>query len=101
MAFNGSPLTTKYHPYAFAAKDDVAVCHPLKPLRVSTQLFIQMMMNRERWRYSYYRKCYLEKLQRFNLLPPAQDGNLDEDTMQAAMESEPYWNFVRGRISTP
>ena len=58
IAFNGSTLAAKYHPYAFAAKDDVAVCFPKSKLRVTTELFIQVMLGREQWRFSYYRKCY-------------------------------------------
>ena len=98
IAFNGSPLTTKYHPYRFAAKDDVAVCHPRRNLRLSTELFIQMMMNQERWRYSYYRKCYLDKLKRFMVSLPTVNNELDEDTMQAVMESLPYWQHIRKMI---
>ena len=45
VACNGSwPMLTKYHPYPFAAKDDVAVMLPICPLKVSTLLFIQMML---------------------------------------------------------
>src|ERR1035437_5548428 len=41
VAFNGmNTLTTKFHPYEFAAKDDVAVCTPLNPMRTST-LFLR------------------------------------------------------------
>ena len=63
IALNGSTLTTKYHPYIFAAKDDVAVCVPREPVRLTTQLFVQAMVNRERWRYSYYRKWLSGKTQ--------------------------------------
>ena len=47
VAFNGATLSAKYHPYSFAAKDDVAVCSPRKPLRLTTELFIQVMLQRE------------------------------------------------------
>ena len=63
IAFAGmNALNAKYHPYGFAAKDDVAICNPKKPMQISTLLFIQAMLDRERWRYSYYRKCYMGKL---------------------------------------
>ena len=64
IAFNGSTLSAKYHPYDFAAKDDVAVCTPKTKLRLTTEMFIQVMLRREQWRFSYYRKCYREKLAR-------------------------------------
>lgn len=95
IAFNGmNTLTAKYHPYRFAAKDDVAICLPRRPLRLTTEIFIQTMLNRERWRYSYYRKCFAEKLRRFSVLLPTNDGELDEDTMEAVVRSSPYWAYI-------
>lgn len=99
IAFNGmNTLTTKYHPYKFAAKDDVAVCSPRTPLLISTEVFIQVMMNRERWRYSYYRKCFLDKLKRFSVLLPAKNGRIDEATIASVMTGTPYWEFVRPQL---
>lgn len=99
IAFNGmNTLTAKYHPYAFAAKDDVAVCIPKHPLRLTSELFIQAMVNRERWRYSYYRKCFIEKLRRFEIAVPIRRGQLNEDVMHAAVEASPLWNFVQQMV---
>lgn len=96
VAFNGmNTLTAKYHPYRFGAKDDVAVCVPKVKLKLTTELFIQMMINRERWRYSYYRKCFAEKLRQFQVSLPAKQGRIDEDTIQLVMESSPYWSYVK------
>jgi hypothetical protein len=99
IAFNGmNTLTAKYHPYQFAAKDDVAICRPFTPLRVSTQLFIQVMLNRERWRYSYYRKCFMNKLKRFSVLLPSSAGRIDENVIEAIMATTPYWPFLKSRL---
>ena len=94
IALNGSPLLTLWHPYYFAGKDDVAICTPTTSLRVSTLLFIQMMMNRERWRYSYYRKCYMGKLRRFCIQLPTVGDSIDEGTIAAVVEASPYWHYV-------
>ena len=100
IAFNGdNALTSKYHPYRFAAKDDVAVCHPKKPLEPTTQLFIQTMVNRERWRYSYYRKCYAEKLRRFEIGLPSKRGEIDEGTIRAVVEASPYWPYLQTQVA--
>jgi hypothetical protein len=100
IAFNGmNTLTAKYHPYQFAAKDDVAVCEPREPLKVTTQLFIAVMLNRERWRYSYYRKCFIEKLERVQILLPSKDGLLDEATVASVMEATPYWAFLKTQLA--
>ncbi len=98
VAFNGRPLTTKYHPYTFAAKDDIAVAIPRRPLRLTSLLFIQMMLNRERWRYSYYRKCFVDKLNRFEVMLPDLNGALDENAMEAAIGSHPYWLYMKSRL---
>jgi hypothetical protein len=98
VALNGSPLTAKYHPYRFSAKDDVAVCVPRSPLHLATEMFIMAMVNRERWRYSYYRKCYIEKLKRFRIPLPAKNGEIDESTIRDAVEATPYWKFIQAYL---
>ena len=98
VALNGSPLTTKYHHYEFATKDDVAVCAPRQPWRLSTVFFIGGVLNRERWRYSYYRKCYMGKLRRFEIRLPASGDAIDEDAIEAIMHAAPYWPFVKERL---
>ena len=99
IAFNGSTLTAKYHPYDFAAKDDVAVCIPKQPLLLTTELFVQVMLARERWRFSYYRKCYREKLERTTVLLPAKGDRIDEYVIQEVMQATQYWTFLSERLS--
>lgn len=99
IAFNGmNTLTAKYHPYQFAAKDDVAVCSPNRKLLLTTEIFVQMAINRERWRYSYYRKCFIDKLRRLCVPLPVKAGKIDEDAMRLAIESSPYWPMLRSRL---
>jgi hypothetical protein len=100
IAFNGSPLTTKMHPYAFGAKDDVAVAIPKSGLPVEALIFIQAQLNAERWRFSYYRKCFRDKLGRTTVeLPVGNDGKLDLSFMVRAVRAQPYWWFLAPRLS--
>ena len=46
VAFNGTPLLTKFHPYRFGAKDDVAVLIPRDTMSDSTLLHIAALLNR-------------------------------------------------------
>ena len=62
VAYNGQPLTAKFHPYRFGAKDDVAVLLPRSTLNATTLFYIATMFNRMKWRYSYGRKCFRNKL---------------------------------------
>ena len=99
IAFNGRPLTTKMHPYRFAAKDDVAVAVPKKRLSPEALTFIQAAINSERWRFSYYRKCFYKKLGRMAVALPVQaDGSLDIKYMERAVRAQPYWWFLAPRL---
>lgn len=99
IAFNGRPLTTKMHPYPFAAKDDVAVVIPKKPLSPEALIFIQAAINAERWRFSYYRKCFFRKLGRTAVaLPVLPDGSLNVKYMERAVRAQPYWWFLAPRF---
>lgn len=95
VAYNGLPLTTRYHPYKFATKDDVAICIEKNKLNITTLLFIQYVINRESWRFSYGRKCYKEKLSEMPLsLPINEEGDIDEDAIANIMANSSYWEFI-------
>jgi hypothetical protein len=101
IAFNGSTLSAKYHPYKFAAKDDVAVCTPKMQLRLTTLLFIQVMLQREKWRFSYYRKCFKEKLERVTVQLPVTEAEneIDEDLIASIVEATPHWDYLSARLA--
>ena len=98
IAMDGRVLTTKYHPYQFAAQDNVAVCVPRQHLRISSLLLIQAMLNLERWRYSYGRKCYTTKLQQLCIPLPIKNGWLDEEGIAAVCAANPYWEHLQGEL---
>jgi type I restriction enzyme M protein len=63
-------------------------------------MFIQLMMAREKWRYSYYRKCFMDKLKRQSVMLPAKEGELDEDTIEAVMASTTYWSILKRQFGS-
>jgi hypothetical protein len=80
VAYNGSyPLTAKYHPYKFGAKDDIAVLLPSRPLQQKTLLYIAALLNQQIWRYSYGRKCFKAKLKHLSIQLPVDPSSLDID----------------------
>lgn len=96
IAYNGQPLTTKYHPYLFAAKDDVAVCLPKKKFDTTTLLFIQLVINSEKWRFSYGRKCFREKLSNMSIKLPKDKGNgINEKDIKEIIKNTSYWDFLK------
>lgn len=94
VAYNGTfPLTTKYHPYRFGAKDDVAVLLPLYPMQERTLLYMAAHLNTLTWRYSYGRKCYREKLQKVSVSLPVLRTNGDVQVDERAIADLLIKNF--------
>jgi len=79
VAYNGQPLTAKFHPYIFGAKDDVAVLLPKREIQQKTLVYIATLLNQQTWRYSYGRKCFKGKLKNLTIpLPVSSFGGIDE-----------------------
>jgi type I restriction enzyme M protein len=90
VAYNGSwPIMSKFHPYTFGAKDDVAVLLPIEPMSTLAQLHVAALLNRMTWRYSYGRKCFREKLEDVQLPVPTKTVgeklSIDEEAVQAVL----------------
>lgn len=71
VAYYGSiPLTVKYRPYRFGAKDDIGVLEPKDPMSPRILLYVAALLNARRWRYSYGRKCFKRKLEAVEIVMP-------------------------------
>jgi hypothetical protein len=79
IASNGQPMTTFYHPYTFTANDDVLVCEPKDGLKLKTIYYIVACLNKQKWRFSYGRKCYYNKINKILINAPVKENNeIDE-----------------------
>jgi hypothetical protein len=89
-------------PVPFIATDNVVLLSPkakYSNLRLTTMMFIAVMINEVKWRYSYGRQCYRTKFATTEIMLPMRGGgDLDEDFMQSAIESASYWKLVRAVI---
>jgi len=100
VAYNGIPLTTKFHPYLFGAKDDVAVCINSNDLKITTIIYIGTILNRMTWKFSYGRKCFQNKIKHLKIsLPTDANGDLDEEYIEKCVKNTSYWNFIEAKIS--
>lgn len=97
IASDGSwPMSSFYHTYKFAAKDNVIVCRPNKNLNTKAILFITAQLNSQIWRFSYGRKCYLNKTDKIQIpLPVKANGDIDFDTIDAIIDSCPVWDDLK------
>jgi hypothetical protein len=79
-------------PDPFIATDNVIVLAPKRKFKLHTLFFIQMMINRERWRCTYGRQLYKEKFSKTELdLPYTSKNELDEEYIGHVMQNSTYW----------
>ena len=96
IAYDGKPLTAKYHNYKFSAYDNVGVLTPLKKMKKTTLIFITLLLNIERWRYGYGRKCYKQKLERLKIkLPINNNGQVDEIFIEEIMNNRDVFGYFK------
>lgn len=103
IASDGSwPMSSFFHPYSFAAKDNVIICRPNKELFINNKLdfkfilFITAQLNSQIWRFSYGRKCYLNKTNKIQIpLPIDENGKIDLTTLHKIVDSCQVWNDLK------
>jgi len=82
----------------FIATDNVVMCIPIKPLRITTLIYIQVLLNKVKWRYSYGRQCYKDNFQKTVISLPVNSSNdVDENYIEAIVTQQPYWKEFHKR----
>jgi len=80
----------------FIATDNVVMCVPKRAYRITTLVYIQTWLNKVKWRYSYGRQCYKRTFQKTEIfLPWADNGELNEDSMEYIVTNQPYWKAFK------
>jgi type I restriction enzyme M protein len=101
VASNGTPLTSFYHPYEIVAKDDVFVCVPPDDMKIATIMYVITALNSITWRFSYYRKAYLNKLNKIRIwMPLTKDGDVDQAWLKDVAESCNGWTQLTAGLPT-
>lgn len=100
IASDGQPLAAFYHYYPFVAKDNVIVGIPKRNYRFTTLLFVVAQLNSLRWRFSYGRKCYLNKIHKIKIfLPYAEEDEIHEEYIQYLFQNAPSWDTLQKLMS--
>jgi type I restriction enzyme M protein len=77
----------------FIATDNVVMCIPKRPLAISTLIYIQLLLNKVKWRYSYGRQCYKGNFQKTTIfLPVNKKSEIDEKYIEKLVAGRPYWS---------
>jgi hypothetical protein len=83
----------------FIATDNVVICIPKKPLKLTSLVFIQAAINKVKWRYSYGRQSYKTALSKEKIsLPILENNELNEEYMEETVKNQPYWEEFNKRI---
>ncbi len=84
----------------FIATDNILICSPKEPLSITTIFFIAMMLNLQKWRYSYGRQCYKAKFSSATISLPVQDNSdLNESYMRSVVENTTYWSIIQAALA--
>lgn len=94
IASDGSPLTSFYHYYPFTAKDNVLIAIPKTNYKFTTNLFFATQLNRLKWRFSYGRKCYKNKVPKIKIFLPFTNNKLNEDYIEYLFKTSQTWNLL-------
>lgn len=95
IASDGQPLASFYHYYPFSAKDNVIIGIPVRHYKFTTMLFFTTQLNSLRWRFSYGRKCYLNKIHKVSIFLPFVNEQIDEDYIEYLFKTSPSWRTLR------
>ncbi|MGB7901840.1 MAG: restriction endonuclease subunit S [Halobacteriota archaeon] len=84
----------------FIVTDNIVICVPLRDFSLTSLIFIQYMLNRQTWRYSYGRQCYKTKFANTTIpLPVDKYQEPDEEFMELAVSSTPYWKYLQSNTN--
>jgi hypothetical protein len=83
IACNGQPLSSFFHPYKIAAKDDVLVCVPREDVDLTLIYYTVAYLNSMRWRFSWARKFYQNKVKKMQIaFPVDKNGEIDREAVK-------------------
>jgi len=100
IASDGMPLSTFYHYYKFCAKDNVLVCFPKEEYKFTTIMYLISELNRLKWRFSYGRKAYKNKIDKIKIfIPMDENDNIDEDYIEQVVKSVSSWDILKRLFS--
>ena len=84
----------------FIATDNVVILEPKRDLKITTLFFIQFMINKTSWRYSYGRQCYKKMFSKTNVYLPIDDNDeIDETIMEKIVKNTQYYDYIESYLS--
>jgi len=83
----------------FIATDNVLVLLPKKDFDIHALLYIQAVLNGQKWRYSYGRQPYKRIFQKATVsLPVRSDGTIDDTYLREVVSAQPYFQALLQKL---
>lgn len=84
----------------FIATDNVLICKPKREFRITTLFFIQLMINLQKWRFSYGRQPYKRIFSKTRIFLPINDnGEIDEDYIEELVTNCYGWTMIERHLT--
>lgn len=83
-----------YQPFDFSASDHVEKLIPNFEMNKYVAMFLVTIMNLEKYRYNYGRKCSQTRMKQISIKLPSKDGNPDFDYMENFIKSLSYSSSI-------
>ena len=83
----------------FIATDNVLICSPKRDFEITTLFFIAMMINLQKWRFSYGRQPYKRIFSKTSIFLPINiDNDIDEAYIEKLVSSCYGWQTVKNKL---
>ena len=88
----------------FIATDNVLICSPKAPFKITTLFFIAFMINKQKWRFSYGRQPYKRIFSKLNIFMPVTSGSdasryeIDENYIEVLLKNCYGWNVIEREL---
>jgi hypothetical protein len=83
----------------FMATDNVLICTPKKQLNITTLFFILLMINLQKWRFSYGRQPYKRIFSKTKIFMPMKNGEIDEDYIEKLVKNCYGWDIIEKQLN--
>jgi hypothetical protein len=87
----------------FMATDNVLICYPKMPFRITTLFFIAFMINKQKWRFSYGRQPYKRVFSQLDIIMPVKINadklpEIDEEYIEKLLRNCYGWNAIEREL---
>lgn len=82
----------------FIATDNVLICKSKRDLKITTLFFVQLMINLQKWKFSYGRQPYKRVFSKIKVMLPTKYNDIDEDYIEKLIKNCYGWEIIEKHL---